>query len=468
MKHLSKNRALLLSSLLLILMSPMSAFSDVPQVVSYTGQLSDGSGVVDATVSLTFNLYEDANNDGSADGSSIWTETHATVVVTNGVFGVALGSVGGVLGNLEFDVPYLLGINVNGDGEMSTLLRLTSAPTALRAENTKGSSAIVDCTTVPGGGKIQAALDAGATTVVISGVCEEAVSITRSGVTLSSGTAGGIEGPLNDGDPALSIVGASQVVINGLALTEDTSGATTDEFCVLLMSGANATFSGVAVSSCPDIGVSILLNSSANFVGAASTISGGLVGMEVVGGSSANIEDLTISGFSEEGLFVGGNAAAFLNGPTITATGVDVEALLIEGSSSVEVDDAAISSSGGDGVSLRGGSSLAVFNEGGTTTISGDTVGIFVFNGSVELETGTVSISSVNGNGIEIHNNSTAIIFGNADIDGGTTTGFGVQCTSNATLNTFQTLASPPTIDGGTGGTNGSAGGSNFCTDPNI
>jgi hypothetical protein len=433
----------------------MNVYSDVPQIISYSGQLSDSGGTpIDTTASLVFNLYEDANNDGVADGSSIWNETHSSVLVDAGLFSVALGSVntapGTTLGELKFDVPYLLGINVNGDGEMS-LLRLASAPTALRSEDTKGSSVAVDCSTVATGGKIQAALDAGATTVTITGTCEEAVTITRSGVLL---TGGGIEGLSNDGNPALTIIGASQVVISAVAITE--ASGSTDENCVQLVSGANATFSGVTVSSCPDINVSALLNSSINFGGAASTITGGVIGMEVVGGSSANITDVTISGFSEEGLFVGGNSFAFLDGPTIFATASDAVALIIDGSSAVEVDGAYINMTNGNAVNINGSSSLSLFDENGSININGDTTGIFVFTGSVQAEAGIISS---NANAIEIHNNSTAIISDSAEVWGGASTGYGVYCTSNAVLNSFNN----PTISGADGATNGNGGGSDHC-----
>jgi parallel beta helix pectate lyase-like protein len=458
MKFVSNNRSVILSSLLstVLLMSSMSAFSDVPQVISYSGQLNDKTtgNPIDTTVNLTFNLYKDTNGDGDCDADpspcvSIWSETHTGVTVSDGLFGVSLGSVGGTLGGLGFDVPYLLGIEVNSDGEMGTLLRLTSAPTALVTENTQGSSVAVNCAS----GSIQAALDAGATTITIDGVCQEAVSITRSGVTLVAEGAGtdGIEGPA-DGDPALSIVGASQVSIQGLTITE--ASGSTDETCVQVISGADATFSGISVSSYPDIGVSALLNSSANFSGAASTITGGVVGLEVVAGSSANITDVTISGFADEGIFVGGNSFAFLEGPTITATASDAAALLIEGSSSVEVDDVTISSSNGNGVSITGSSSLALFDEGGTISISGSATGIFVYIGSIQAEAGSVSSSA--GSAVEIHNTSTASISDSANLSGGT---YGVACFSNAVLNTFNT----PTITGTTAATNS---GNSFCTFP--
>ncbi len=414
MKYTIKNSWLLLS--LLVLMSPMAAFSDVPQIISYSGQLSDSSGPMGttaspATVTLVFNLYKDTNGDGTCDGGapcmSIWNETHTPNNVIDGLFSVALGSVntaaGTTLGELAFDVPYLLGINVNSDGEMD-LLSLTSAPTTLRAEDTKGSSVTVDCTTVQGGGKIQAALDAGATTISIDGVCTEAVNITRRGVTLQPGVAGaptnGIEG-LADTNPALNIDGASNVVISGLTLSVD--GASTAESCVQVTSGANVTFNSVVVEDCSDIGVQVLLKSSVTYTGVANSITATNVGLELVAGSSASISNMTISGFSGEGVAVIGSSFAYFGdegaaGVSITTT--DGTGLLIEGSSAVEMEGAVITSTNGNGATISGKSNLTGLGDGAANTITGGNAGIVVISGSVQLESGDISFSSVDANGV--------------------------------------------------------------------
>lgn len=414
MKYLIKEISLLINGLLvsLLLMASMSAYSDVPQYINYSGQLADSGGTpIDTTVNLTFNLYEDADNNGVADGAAIWTEEYSVangnteVTVTNGLFSVALGSVNGTLGSLKFDVPYLLGINVNGDGEMD-LLSLASAPTSLLAENTQGSSVIVDCTVTPTGGKIQAALDAGATTITIDGVCSEAVSITRSGVSLlAEGAGDGIEGPGGDSAPALNINGASNVVVNGLTLTEAAGSA--DESCVQVISGTNVTFSSVTVEDCSDIGVQVQLNSSVTFSGTANSITATNVGLELVAGSSASITNMTISGFAEEGIAVIGSSFAYLGdegaaGVTISATDANATGLIIDGSSAVEMEGASITSTNGDGVYISGKSNLTGLSDGAANTITGGNSGIVVLSGSVQIESTNASISSIDANGINI------------------------------------------------------------------
>ncbi len=421
MRCLIKDRWLLLS--LLLLMSPMAAFSDVPSTISYNGQLLDkpAGTPTNGTVNLIFNLYEDADGDGFCDGTpsctSIWTEEHSVangnteVTVTNGLFSVALGSLnttaGTTLGELKFDVPYLLGITVGADDEMGTLLRLSSVPTALRAENTKGSSVTVDCTSTPTGGKIQAALNAGATTISIDGVCTEAVNITRSGVVLQPGVAGaptnGIAGP-SDGFPALQISHASQVNISGLTLSEDL--ASTDESCVQVTSRSNVTFDSVVVEDCSDIGVQALLKSTVIYTGTANSITATNVGLELVAGASASISNMTISGFSGEGVAVIGSSYAYFGdagaaGVTISAIATDATGLLIEGSSAVEMEGAVITSTNGNGATISGKSNLTGLGDGAAANaITGGNAGIVVLSGSVQLESGDISFSSVDANGV--------------------------------------------------------------------
>jgi hypothetical protein len=406
MKQFIKEWSLLLSALfpVLLLISPISAHSDVPSVISYSGQLADAGGTpINTTVPIEFNIYLD-NGSGGAAGGSIWSETHPAVIVSDGLFAVSLGSINTALGSLKFDVPYVLGINVNSDGEMG-LLRLSSTPTAIRAEDTTGSSVAIDCAT----GSIQAALDAGATTITIDGVCSEAVSITRSGVTLLAEGTGtdGIEGIINDGNPALSIVGASQVSIQGLTITEDVTTTNNDESCLQVISGANVTFSSVTVTDCSDIGVEVVLKSSVEFTGAANSITASNVGLELVAGSSAAMSNMTISGFAEEGIAVIGSSFAYLGdegaaGVTISSTETDATGLIIEGSSAVEMEGASITSSNGNGAFIAGKSNLTGLSDGAANTITGGINGIVVVSGSVQIESNNISISSIDANGTQI------------------------------------------------------------------
>jgi parallel beta helix pectate lyase-like protein len=458
MKHLTKDLSLFHSILFsfVLLISPMAAYSDVPAVISYSGQISDSGGPITGTVDLLFSIYEDSDNDGTADGSAIWTETHTGINVVDGLFGVTLGSQNTVLplGTLSFDIPYLLGIKVGTDPEMIPRLGLTSVPTSLRSEDTTGSSVVVDCSTVATGGKIQAALDAGATTVTIDGMCNEDVSITRSGVTLvAADTGDGITGLTPGDESALSISGASKVVISGLAITDSAA-----ETCVIVESGSNATFIDVSIPSCADTALEVVLNSTVEMTGSSIT-NAGSVGLELIAGSSVALENTTIEDSVEENVFIGGNSFAYFgedgtDGVTISGASTG---LIIDGSSSVEMEGATITSTANNGVFISGSSSLIGLNEGGDpNVISGFTNGIVVLSGTVQMEA-AANISSVDGDGIEVLNTSNAIIDGATVVSG--LSGYGVRCTNGAVLDTFN----DPNISGSLGATNGSAEGSDFC-----
>ena len=56
------------------------AFADVPSQINYQGTLTDSAGdPITGIYSMTFSLYAD-----STGGSSLWSETHTSVEVTNG------------------------------------------------------------------------------------------------------------------------------------------------------------------------------------------------------------------------------------------------------------------------------------------------------------------------------------------------------------------------------------------------
>jgi hypothetical protein len=60
----------------------------VPLLINYQGQLTAPDGTpLDTTVSITFAIY----NDPGGGGVTLWTETHPSVTVQNGLFHVPLG-----------------------------------------------------------------------------------------------------------------------------------------------------------------------------------------------------------------------------------------------------------------------------------------------------------------------------------------------------------------------------------------
>ncbi|MFH1893910.1 MAG: hypothetical protein ABIK83_14655 [Candidatus Zixiibacteriota bacterium] len=102
----------------------------VPQMINYQGRLTGPDGTpIDATVSITFTIW-----DQLTDGASYWTETHASVLVTDGLFNVILGGSTEPIDDSVFvDPDRYLGIAVNGDPEIEPRTRLISVPFAYRS-----------------------------------------------------------------------------------------------------------------------------------------------------------------------------------------------------------------------------------------------------------------------------------------------------------------------------------------------
>jgi hypothetical protein len=121
----------------------INLYSQIPQLISYQGVLTDNSGnlVSDGSYNLTFNLYTVA-----VGGSSIWTETQS-VTTNQGVFNVNLGSV--TQFTIGFSSQYYLGVTIGGT-EMSPRTQLTSAAYSMNG-NPAGSIIAFGGTSAPTG-----------------------------------------------------------------------------------------------------------------------------------------------------------------------------------------------------------------------------------------------------------------------------------------------------------------------------
>ena len=77
-----------LFSLTLLIVISSAVTAEVPQVMSYQGRLTDGTGrPVNDTADIIVTIFDDAGGT-----SSLWTETHPDVVVVEGLFDLQLGS----------------------------------------------------------------------------------------------------------------------------------------------------------------------------------------------------------------------------------------------------------------------------------------------------------------------------------------------------------------------------------------
>lgn len=109
--------------------SPMEPAATAPSnaLISYQGRLADSEGdPIDGSVSMTFHLY-----DAAVGGAPLWTESHGTVWVQEGLFHVLLGSAFSIPSTLFTDHDALyLGISVEDGAEMWPREQLASVPYA--------------------------------------------------------------------------------------------------------------------------------------------------------------------------------------------------------------------------------------------------------------------------------------------------------------------------------------------------
>jgi hypothetical protein len=101
----------------------------IPTIISYQGYLTDlGGNPINDTLEMTFSIYNVASG-----GTSLWSETHTSVIVTDGQFGVLLGSINPIYVSLLTGESYL-GIKVGSDPEMTPRQKIASVAYALRAD----------------------------------------------------------------------------------------------------------------------------------------------------------------------------------------------------------------------------------------------------------------------------------------------------------------------------------------------
>jgi len=127
---------LICTILLLALLAPFAAHTDVPQLISFQGRLtsSTGNAVADSTYNLTFQMYE---HDPPLLGEPVlWQSGPLPVTVTDGMFVHYLGSVTplpvSVFGDDNLD-SYFVRVLVEGTLLASDGIQIVSAPFAYRA-----------------------------------------------------------------------------------------------------------------------------------------------------------------------------------------------------------------------------------------------------------------------------------------------------------------------------------------------
>ena len=120
-------RLTILSLAALVLLAPVVQ-ADISPWMSYQGVLRDASGntVPDGDYSMEFSI-----SDAESGGANLWTETQ-TVTTAGGIFNVYLGSVV-PLNTLAWDVPYWLGMRIEGEPWLVPRTPFTTVPYAAHA-----------------------------------------------------------------------------------------------------------------------------------------------------------------------------------------------------------------------------------------------------------------------------------------------------------------------------------------------
>lgn len=107
----------------------LTAYSQIPQKMSWQGILTDDQGVeLDGNYNITLKIFDVQSN-----GTALWSETHTNVAISSGLANLTLGSVTPL--DLEFNIQYWLELTI-GSGSPLSRIALNSVPYALYAANT--------------------------------------------------------------------------------------------------------------------------------------------------------------------------------------------------------------------------------------------------------------------------------------------------------------------------------------------
>ena len=91
----------------------MPSLAEVPRLINYQGRISESDGSTgNSDLTFTFNLYSSAT-----DGESLWQEVH-TVIPTDRVFNVLLGSLQPLPDLVQLQDSLFLSLSTETDGEL--------------------------------------------------------------------------------------------------------------------------------------------------------------------------------------------------------------------------------------------------------------------------------------------------------------------------------------------------------------
>jgi hypothetical protein len=111
---------------------------DIPHLINYQGKLTDDEGnPLTGNYDLNFKIYN-----APSGGDKRWEENHLSVLVTDGVFSVILGSQSGGI-QLDFSEAYWLEVMV-GTETISPRRQLTSVGYSYRAQKADTAEYVIN------------------------------------------------------------------------------------------------------------------------------------------------------------------------------------------------------------------------------------------------------------------------------------------------------------------------------------
>ncbi|XOV93142.1 MAG: hypothetical protein ACFHWX_00235 [Bacteroidota bacterium] len=138
------------SLLLLALIIALAVRAQIPETISFQGNLTDpltGNTIADGNYNLFFELLDDPTA-----GNTLWTEDQGSIPVSNGIFNVALGSISSFDPSV-FTQPLWLEITVNGE-ILSPRIEIGSSAYSLASKALIGDNFIPNSGNVHIGGNL--------------------------------------------------------------------------------------------------------------------------------------------------------------------------------------------------------------------------------------------------------------------------------------------------------------------------
>jgi hypothetical protein len=214
----------------------VTAAAQVPGTVPFTGRVSDASGPIDGSVSLSFSIFDTASG-----GTSVWSESYPAATASQGLVFIDLGSQTTLDASVFDSGTKYLEVTVNGT-TLSPRLPIGSVPYAIRAGNADDSATVGGLApsdlqrrvtgTCASGAISQVAADGTVTCVAVGKTYTGTAPITVAGTVVSLATGGCASGQAlkyngsafacaNDNDTNTTYTAGTGLTLNGTQFSAD-------------------------------------------------------------------------------------------------------------------------------------------------------------------------------------------------------------------------------------------------------